>query len=99
LSLSTALQSVPVLAHEVAEAASIMAGEPKPGAETTPEVFPMEVGLASALDNKKGCYLGQETIARVRDRGLVRKRLVALRLRGDTMPERWHFPTGIHRPR
>jgi folate-binding Fe-S cluster repair protein YgfZ len=46
----------------------------------------MEVGLASVLDTKKGCYIGQETIVRVRDRGLVRKRLVALRLRGDAMP-------------
>jgi tRNA-modifying protein YgfZ len=84
--LNTALQTVPVLDREVAEAARILAGEPKAGAEITADVFPMEVGLASALDNKKGCYLGQETIVRVRDRGLVRKRLVALRLRDDLMP-------------
>lgn len=84
--LDTALQNVPVLEREVAEAARILAGEPKAGAEITPDVFPMEVGLSSALDNKKGCYLGQETIVRVRDRGLVRKRLVTLRLRDDLMP-------------
>jgi folate-binding protein YgfZ len=84
--LDAALQNVPVLDREVAEAARILAGEPRAGAEITPEIFPMEVGLASALDNTKGCYLGQETIVRVRDRGLVRKRLVALRLRGDVMP-------------
>lgn len=84
--LDTALQAVPLLDGQVAEGARILACEPKLGAEITPVVFPMEVGLASALDNKKGCYLGQETIVRVRDRGMVRKRLVALRLRGDTMP-------------
>jgi len=84
--LGAALHHVPVLDGEVAEAARILAGEAKMGAEITPDVFPMEVGLSSALDHKKGCYLGQETIIRVRDRGLVRRRLVALRLRQDTGP-------------
>jgi folate-binding protein YgfZ len=84
--LGAALQAVPLLDHEVAEAVRILAGEPKMGAEITPGIFPMEVGLSGALDHTKGCYLGQETIIRVRDRGLVRKRLAALRMRGDIMP-------------
>jgi folate-binding Fe-S cluster repair protein YgfZ len=46
----------------------------------------LEVGLAAALDHKKGCYLGQETIVRARDRGLVRRRLAGLRLSSDGMP-------------
>jgi len=77
---------VPVLAPEIAEALRIQAGEPRLGAEITGDVLPMEVGLADALDHKKGCYLGQETIVRARDRGLVRRRLAGLRLRGDGMP-------------
>jgi tRNA-modifying protein YgfZ len=77
---------VPVLATNVAEALRIQAGEPRFGAEITGDVLPMEVGLAAALDHKKGCYLGQETIVRARDRGLVRRRLVGLRLSGDGLP-------------
>jgi tRNA-modifying protein YgfZ len=77
---------VPVLASPVAEALRIEAGEPRFGHEIAGDTFPMEVGLAGALDQKKGCYLGQETIVRMRDRGLIRRRLVELRLAGDEMP-------------
>jgi folate-binding protein YgfZ len=80
------LAGVPVLAPEVAEALRIEAGEPRFGAEISGDTLPMELGLSSALDHRKGCYLGQETIARVRDRGLVRRRLATLRLRSDGMP-------------
>jgi folate-binding protein YgfZ len=86
LAASLDLAGVPVLAPEVAEVMRIQAGEPRLGAEITGDVLPMEVGLAAALDHKKGCYLGQETIVRARDRGLVRRRLVGLRLCGDGMP-------------
>jgi folate-binding protein YgfZ len=74
------------LAHEVAEALRIEAGAPRVGAEITDHTFPMEVGLAGLLDQKKGCYLGQETIVRTRDRGLVRRRMAGLRLAGDGIP-------------
>jgi folate-binding protein YgfZ len=77
---------VPVLEPEIAEAMRIQAGEPRSGAEIAGDVLPMEVGLADALDHKKGCYLGQETIVRARDRGLVQRRLAGLRLGGDGMP-------------
>jgi folate-binding protein YgfZ len=86
LAASLDLARVPVLAADVAEALRIQAGEPRFGAEITGDVLPMEVGLADALDHKKGCYLGQETIVRARDRGLVRRRLAGLRLCGDGMP-------------
>jgi folate-binding protein YgfZ len=79
------LAGVRVLAPEVTEALRIEAGEPRFGAEITGDTLPMELGLASALDHTKGCYLGQETIVRVRDRGLVRRRLAGLRLRSDGM--------------
>jgi folate-binding Fe-S cluster repair protein YgfZ len=38
----------------------------------------MEVGLAGAVDYQKGCYLGQEPIVRIRDRGHINWRLVGL---------------------
>lgn len=74
------------LRGDVAEAVRIEAGEPRFGAEITPDYFPMEVGLDRAIDYAKGCYLGQEPIVRIRDRGHINWRLVGLRLRGDQTP-------------
>jgi folate-binding protein YgfZ len=71
------------LGPEVVEGLRIAAGEPKFGVEITPEVFPMEVGLDGMIDYGKGCYLGQEPIVRIRDRGHVNRRLVGLRLPAD----------------
>jgi folate-binding protein YgfZ len=68
------------LAPDVAEAARIRAGEPAPGREITEDVFPMEVGLDGAIDYRKGCFLGQEPIVRIRDRGHVNWRMVRLEL-------------------
>jgi folate-binding protein YgfZ len=76
----------PRLEPAVAEALRVSALEPKPGSEILPERFPVEVGLGAAIDHGKGCYVGQETIVRMRDRGIIRKRLVLLRLTGDDMP-------------
>ena len=70
--------AVPELDAAVAEAARIDALEPRFGAEITADYFPMEVGLAGAIDYAKGCYLGQEPIVRVRDRGHINWRLVGL---------------------
>ena len=74
------------LALESAEAARIAAREPAPGKEITPERFPVEVGLGAAIDHSKGCYVGQETIVRMRDRGTIRKRLVLLTFTGGEIP-------------
>jgi tRNA-modifying protein YgfZ len=76
----------PRLAPAAAEAARIAAREPRWGAEITPDYFPMEVGLAGAIDYAKGCYLGQEPIVRLRDRGHINWRLVALDVSGEQDP-------------
>jgi len=76
----------PRLSPGVVEATRISALEPAPGKEITPERFPVEVGLGGAIDHSKGCYVGQETIVRMRDRGVIRKRLVLLRLAVAGMP-------------
>ncbi|HEY8926131.1 MAG TPA: hypothetical protein VIU64_17230 [Polyangia bacterium] len=67
-----------------AEAARIAAREPAWGREITDEYFPMEIGLADAIDYRKGCFLGQEPIVRIRDRGHINYRLVALELPAGT---------------
>jgi folate-binding protein YgfZ len=74
--------AVPELDAAVAEAARIDALEPRFGAEITTDYFPMEVGLGGAIDYSKGCYLGQEPIVRVRDRGHINWRLVGLDVAG-----------------
>jgi folate-binding protein YgfZ len=79
-------KGTPRLEPEIGEALRISALEPKPGNEILPERFPVEVGLGVAIDHGKGCYVGQETIVRMRDRGIIRKRLVLLRLSGDDRP-------------
>ncbi len=79
-------QGTPRLEPEIAEALRISALEPKPGNEIAPDRFPVEVGLGLAIDHGKGCYVGQETIVRMRDRGIIRKRLVLLRLAAGAMP-------------
>jgi folate-binding protein YgfZ len=74
------------LAPAVAEALRIDNGEPAWGLEITPDYFPMEIGLDGALDYGKGCYLGQEPIVRIRDRGHINWRLVRLQARDIAAP-------------
>jgi folate-binding protein YgfZ len=74
------------LAPGVVEALRVAAGEPAWGSEIKDDYFPMEIGLDGAIDYAKGCYLGQEPIVRIRDRGHINWRLVRLRLRGEGIP-------------
>lgn len=64
---------------ETFEALRIHAGIPRYGAEIGEEVFPEEAGLIGrAVSLTKGCYTGQEIVARIESRGRVRRRLVSL---------------------
>ncbi|BBL80303.1 folate-binding protein [Rubrobacter xylanophilus] len=52
------------------ETARVIAGVPRFGMDFTPENFPAEAGLLErAVSFEKGCYPGQETVARMRYRG------------------------------
>ena len=65
-------------AHRVA------AGRPPRGVETDHRTIPHEVGwLAAAVHLDKGCYRGQETVARVQNLGRPPRRLVLLHLDGS----------------
>jgi folate-binding protein YgfZ len=77
---------VRALPPTLAEAARIAALEPRPGVEITADYFPMEVALGSAIDYGKGCYLGQEPIVRIRDRGHINWRLCGLEIDGAVDP-------------
>jgi tRNA-modifying protein YgfZ len=47
------------------ECLRIQQGRPKPDAELTEDYNPLEVGLWQTVSFTKGCYIGQETIARL----------------------------------
>jgi tRNA-modifying protein YgfZ len=87
------------LSPSVSEALRVESGEPAWGVEITEEVFPMEIGLDPAIDYTKGCYLGQEPIVRIRDRGHLNWRLVRLRVHEDVVPDRGDTLESDARPR
>ena len=63
------------------EAVRIESGRPLFGADMDADTIPLEAGLeARAISRTKGCYVGQEVIVRVQDRGhgRVARRLVGL---------------------
>lgn len=72
---------------EAAEIARIEAGAPQFGRDITPENLPQEVNRnQQAISFTKGCYLGQETVARIDALGHVNRLLVGLRFAGEAVP-------------
>jgi folate-binding protein YgfZ len=69
------------------EVLRVESGTPRFGAELGEDVLPPEARLDAAVSTTKGCYTGQEVIARIRSRGQVKHLLVGLRLEGDALPE------------
>lgn len=65
------------------ETLRVEAGIPALGAELDEEVLPPEARLERAIAINKGCYVGQEIVARLRSRGQVNHLLVGLRFEGD----------------
>ena len=55
------------------EALRAEAGIPRCGQDFGPETFPQETGLDAAVSYTKGCYLGQEVVARIHYRGGVQR--------------------------
>jgi folate-binding protein YgfZ len=71
------------------EALRIAAGRPRFGLDTDHRTIPHEVGwIETAVHLNKGCYRGQETVARVHNLGHPPRRLVLLHLDGseDRLP-------------
>ena len=66
------------------DALRIARGEPRIGVDTDHRTIPNEVGLVpSAVHLDKGCYRGQETVARVHTLGRPPRRLTLLHLDGS----------------
>lgn len=66
------------------EALRVEAGRPRFGIDTDHRTIPHEMGwIGSAVQLDKGCYRGQETVARVANLGRPPRRLVRLHLDGS----------------
>ena len=66
---------------EAVEILRIEAGTPRFGAEMGAETMPAEAGIVeSAVSFTKGCYIGQETVARLHYKGRPNRNLRGLRL-------------------
>ena len=82
-----ALGAAPASA-EAFEAWRIVRGAPLSGRELTEDHNPLEAGLLDAVSFTKGCYVGQEVVARLRTYDKVSRRLVRLSLDPAAPPPR-----------
>jgi tRNA-modifying protein YgfZ len=71
---------------EALEVARISAGLPRMGVDYEAGALPAEVGLEWAIDATKGCFLGQESVARVRNFGHPPRTLRRLETSGGPGP-------------
>lgn len=64
----------------------IQHGLPRWGADMDEATIPLEANLQTAISYTKGCYVGQEVIAKATYRGRVRRKLVRFRLEKPAEP-------------
>ena len=70
------------------ETLRIEAGIPRFGVDMDENTIPIEAGLWNALSFEKGCYVGQEVIARIKWRGHVNWHLIGFKIDGDDIPKK-----------
>lgn len=73
-------QGVVSIPHQQWEVWRIRQGRPMPGKELTKDDNPLEAGLWHTISFEKGCYIGQETIARLNTYQGVKKQLWGFKL-------------------
>ncbi|MEW5738235.1 MAG: glycine cleavage T C-terminal barrel domain-containing protein [Myxococcota bacterium] len=76
---------VPKLSPATVDVLRVELGVPVFGVDMTETTIPLEANLDRALHFQKGCYIGQEVIARATYRGQMNKKLMGLLL-GDASP-------------
>jgi folate-binding protein YgfZ len=77
----------PTVDEDDLEPLRIRAGTPRWGREIDDRILPAEAGLdRRAVDFEKGCYPGQEPIARQHYRGRVTRTLRVLEIEGEELP-------------
>ncbi len=87
VSATLAELGAPEVGPEAVEILRIEAGTPRFGAEMDTATMPAEAGIVEAAVNfEKGCYIGQETVARLHYRGKPNRHLRGLRLSAPAAP-------------
>lgn len=78
------------VSREVYDVARIEAGFPEWGLEMNEDTLPQEANFdeLGAISYSKGCYVGQEVVARIHFRGHVNKMLRGITFEGDRAPPR-----------
>jgi tRNA-modifying protein YgfZ len=87
--LRTALAAAgaPEVGPEAVEVLRIEAGTPRFGNEMDTTTMPAEAGIvATAVNFEKGCYIGQETVARLHYKGKPNRHLRGLKLSAPAPP-------------
>jgi tRNA-modifying protein YgfZ len=78
-----AAAGAPQVSEAAAEILRVETGRPRFGHEMTTETIPQEAGINErAVSFTKGCYIGQETVARLHYKGKPNRHLRGLRLSG-----------------
>jgi len=84
-----ATQGIKPVGSQAREALRMEAGLPKAGPDLNEEIVPPEANLEEkAFSLTKGCYPGQEVVARMDTYGNVRRHLVGLVVEGATIPSK-----------
>ncbi|WP_222916252.1 aminomethyltransferase family protein [Natrinema sp. SYSU A 869] len=83
--LNQGLNAAP-FGYQTVESLALEAGSPLFHTELK-GTLPNVLGLRNALDFEKGCYVGQEVVSRVENRGQPSRRLVGFTLEGEAVPE------------
>lgn len=79
--------SAPPAGESAARALRVEAGEPVMGSDLSGKTIPQETGLVPAsVSFTKGCYLGQELVARIDTRGHVNRRLMGVIVDEQVLP-------------
>ena len=75
------------VSEQTAEVRRVETGRPRYGVDLDATVIPQEAGLnARAVSFEKGCYVGQETVARLFYRGKPNRHLRGLKLSAEVQP-------------
>ena len=78
---AAARAAAPEVSEDAAECLRVESGRPRLGVDMDSTTIPQEAGLnARAVSFTKGCYVGQETVARLHYRGKPNRHLRGLRL-------------------
>ena len=78
--------TVTYLGDRAWEQLRIQQGRPAPERELTEDYNPLEAGLWQAVSFEKGCYIGQETIARLNTYKGVKQKLWGVKLQAPAQP-------------